>query len=420
MAEDIYTGLDIGSHAVRVAVGKIVPSADEREGIHIIGAVEVRSQGINKGTISNLEDAVSSVSKAFEQAERVTGLPLNSAWVGISGSHIISQESRGVVGVGKSDGEIRDEDVERAIEAARTVATPTNYEIIHVIPKNFIVDGQRGIKDPVGMNGIRLEVDALIIQGLSSQIKNLTKSVYRTGLDIEDLVFSILATAEAVVTERQKELGVCVVNIGASTTSMVVFEEGDVLHTAVLPIGGDHVTSDIAIGLRTSIDVAEQVKLHYATTLAHEVPKRDEINLMELGAPEEEYVGRRFVADITDARVSEIFEHVDKELQKIDRSGMLPAGVILTGGGAKLSGMLEAAKTTLRLPAALGTPIGVTSVIDRVNDPAMSTAIGLALWGHNIRAVEGGGGGFGNMFGKLKGFDKIGDSMKKIFKSLRP
>src|SRR3989339_2065581 len=341
MSEEIFIGLDVGTYAIRVAVGRLVPSPEGGEQIHIIGAVEVPSAGVNKGTITNLEDAVSSISRALEQAERITGVPVNSAWVGISGGHIISQESRGVIGVGRSDGEIREEDVERSIEAARTVATPTKYEIIHVIPKRFIVDGQRGVKDPVGMNGIRLEVDALIIQGLSSQIKNLTKCVYRTGLDIEDVVFSILATSESVVTDRQKDLGVCVINIGASTTSLVVFEEGDILHSAVLPIGSDHITSDIAIGLRTSIEVAEQMKLRHATCLTEEVGKKDDINLAELGAVEEEWVGRRFVADITEARVSEIFELVDRELQKIDRSGMLPAGVVLTGGGAKLAGILE-------------------------------------------------------------------------------
>ena len=207
MSEEIFTGLDVGTYAIRVAVGRLVPSPEGGEQIHIIGAVEVPSAGVSKGTITNLEDAVSSISRALEQAERITGVPLSKAWVGINGSHILSQESRGVIGVGRSDGEIRDEDVERSIEAARTVATPTNYEIIHVIPKSFTVDGQRGVKDPVGMNGIRLEVDAIIIQGLGSQIKNLTKAVYRTGLDIEDLVFSILATADAVVSERQKELG---------------------------------------------------------------------------------------------------------------------------------------------------------------------------------------------------------------------
>lgn len=419
MSEEIFTGLDVGSYAIRVAVGRMVPSSEGGEQMHVIGAVEIPSAGVSKGTITNLEDAVSSISRAIEQAERITGVPLSKAWVGINGSHILSQDSRGVIGVGRSDGEIRDEDVERAIEAARTVATPANYEIIHVIPKSFTVDGQRGVKDPVGMSGIRLEVDAIIVQGLGSQIKNLTKAVYRTGLDIEDLVFSILATAEAVVSERQKELGVCVVNVGASTTSMVVYEEGDVLHTAVLPLGSDHVTSDIAIGLRTSIEVAEQVKLHYATCLPDDVPKKEEIDLGELGAPEQEIVGRRFVADIVEARVQEIFEHVDRELKKVDRSGMLPAGIILTGGGAKLDGMLEAAKVSLRLPVSLGTPIGMSSVIDRVNDPAMTTAMGLVLWGRHIRGA-GGRSGLGNVFSKLGDMSKLTSGLKKMFRSLKP
>lgn len=420
MAEDIYVGLDIGSHAIRVAVGKGVPSAaDGKSQVHVIGAVEVPSMGVNRGTITGIEDAVSSVSKALEQAERLTGLPLASAWVAISGSHIISQESRGVIGVSRSDGEIREEDVERAIEAARTVATPTNYEILHVIPKTFIVDGQRGIKDAVGMNGIRLEVDALIIQGLSSQIKNLTKCIYRTGLDIEDLVYSILATAESVVTNRQKELGVCVVNIGASTTSVAVFEEGEILHTAVLPVGGAHVTNDIALGLRTSLEVAEQVKLRCATCRPDDVSKKDEIDLADFGAPESEVVGRRFVADITEARVEEIFQMVDRELKKVDRSGMLPAGMMLTGGTAKLCGILEIAKDTMRLPVSLGTPIGISSVIERAHDPSMSTAIGLVLWGQNIKSA-GDGGRFGNILAKFKGVDKWTGGFKKMLKSLKP
>jgi len=200
---------------------------------------------------------------------------------------------------------------------------------------------------------------------------------------------------------------------------MVVYEEGDVLHTAVLPIGCDHVTHDLAIGLKTSIDVAEQVKLQYATCSSDTISKKDEINLAELGAPEEEIVGRKFVADVTEARVQEIFEHVDKELQKIDRSGMLPAGVILTGGGAKLSGILQTAKSTMRLPVSLGTPIGVTSVIDRTGDPAMSTAIGLVLWGYHIRG-SGGSSKIGNLFGKMGDMNNVLGGLKKLFNSIKP
>lgn len=419
MAEELYAGLDIGSYAVRIAVGKAVPGPDGKEQIHIVGAIEVPSGGVAKGAVTDIEEAVSSVSKALEQAERLTGLPVNTAWVGISGTQVLAQESRGVIGVARPDGEIREEDVERVIEAARTVATPPNYEIIHVIPKGFIVDGQRGIKDPVGMHGTRLEVDALIIQGLSSQIKNLTKCIYRTGLDIEDLVFSVLATSEAVITSRQKDLGVCVVNLGSTTTSIAVFEEGDILHTAVLPVGSDHVTRDLAVALRTSIDVAEQVKLRYATCLPDTVGKKEQVDLAEFGVETSETTDRSFVAKVTEARMQEIFEKVDAELAKIDRSGLLPAGAILTGGGAKIAGCVELAKEALRLPATIGTAIGISSVIDRAHDPALSTAVGLVLWGRNIRGTAP-GKGMAGLVSKLKGLGKAANGFKKVFSWFKP
>jgi cell division protein FtsA len=417
MADEIITGLDIGSSNIRLAVGQLISGGEKRE-VHIIGAVEVPSEGIAKGAITSIEDAVSSVSAALEQAERITGVPVNGAWVGISGSHIISQESKGVVGVSRSDGEIKEEDVERAIEAARTVATPSNYEILHVLPKSFTIDGQGGIKDPVGMTGIRLEVDAEIIQGLSSQIKNVTKCVYRTGLDIDDLVLSVLACAETVLTNRQKELGVVLVNVGATTTSVIVFEEGDVLHTVIIPIGGDHITSDIAIGLRTSIDVAERLKVEQGTAVSDGFSKRDEINLLDFGAQDEETVSLKYIAEIIEARVEEIMEKIDAELKKIDRSGMLPAGVILTGGGAKLKGMIDVCKKKLRLPASLGYPMGVTSVTDKTQDLAFSTSVGLVLWGAEIAGQKA--KPLGKFLGKYKSVGKLTQGVRKWFKSLIP
>jgi cell division protein FtsA len=419
MNEDIIVGLDVGSSAVRVAVGQAAPISEGRSGMHIIGAVEVPSEGVNKGSVTSIEDAVSSVSKALEQAERLTGLPMSRAWVGINGTHISCQESRGVVGVARSDNEIREDDVDRVIEAARTVAMPANNEILHVLPRSFTIDGQRGIKDPVGMTGVRLEVDALIIEGQTSPIKNLTKCIHRTGIDIEDVVLTILATSDAVITNKQKELGVCVVNIGASTTGLIVFEEGDVLHAAVLPIGAAHITSDIAIGLRTSIEVAERAKLRYASAAPEEINKKEEVNLLDLGAEEEEVVGRRFIADIAEARVQEIFEKVDDELRKAGRSGMLPAGVVLTGGGAKMHGVVEAAKKYLRLPVTIGTAIGVTSVVERVNDPAMTAAIGLVLWGRNLTA-QNNDGKLGRIFDKVRGVKDAAGIIGGWFKSLRP
>lgn len=419
MAEDIFVGLDIGSYAVRVAVGTRIQGPDGRERLQLVGAVESPSEGVRRSSVTSMEDAVSSVSRAMEQAERVTGLPLTRAWVGISGFHVESQVSRGVVGVARNDGEIGEEDVERAVEAARTVAMPTNHEILHVIPKGFTVDGQRGVKDPVGMNGIRLEVDTLIIQGLTSHIKNLTKCVHRTGLEIEDLVFSVLAVAESVLTPRQKDIGVCVVNIGASTVGMAVYEEGELLHTAVLPIGSEHITSDIAIGLRTSLEVAEKVKIRYGTARPDDIAKKEDVNLADVGAGEEELVGRRFIAEIIEARVEEIFEKVDEELRRVERSGLLPSGIILTGGGAKLAGMGEVAKQRLRLPVSLGTPLGIVSVVDRAQDPAFATAIGLVLWGHRIRVSEG-EGRFEQAFSVLKQASKLGVGMLKWAKSLKP
>ncbi len=380
-AEDmLFAGIDIGSTAVRIAVGQKLPTGD-KEQVHIVGAVEVPSEGINRGNINSIEDAVSSVSACIEKIERMTGAPLTSAWIAVSGASIGLLESKGVVAVSKADGEIREDDVERAVDAAQTVATPVNVDIIHVIPKSFTVDQQKGVKDPVGMNGIRLEVDAQIIHGQSSYLKNLQKCVYRTGVNMERLVVGILATAETVATSRQKELGVTVVNVGGATTTVAVFEQGDLLHMASIPVGSEHVTSDLAIGLRTSIDIAERAKLQYAHAVAKDVSRGDTINLRELGAEDDELVSRKYISEIVQARLEEILEKVDKELKRLGRSGLLPAGVILTGGGAKLPGLVDLAKQKLRLPVSLGYPLGVSSITDRVNDLAFTTAIGLVQWG---------------------------------------
>lgn len=412
--EEIITGLDIGSTTIRIVVGQVNPQ-DKR--IHILGAAENPAEGISKGSVVSIEDAVSSISGALEKAERMTGVPIEHAFVGINGSHVISQDSHGVVAVSKADGEIKEEDVERVIEAAQAVATPPNYEIIHVIPRSFTVDNQRGIKDPIGMTGIRLEVDAQIIQGLTSQVKNLTKCVYRTGVDIDDLVLGVLAASESVLDKKQKDLGVALINIGGATTSLLVFEEGDVLHTAILPVGAGHITNDIAIGLRISIDLAEKIKLEYGSALPEEINKREDINLADVDSREEGVVSRKHIAEIIEARCEEIFKMVDRELQKIDRSGLLPAGVVLTGGGAKLPGLVEVAKDRLRLPASLGYPLNMNdTAVDKVNDLNFSTAIGLVYWGAGLSSRTEG------KFAMPK-FSSIGEAtnkMKKWFKSFIP
>ena len=415
---NLIVGLDIGTSTVRMVMGQLVAPDSESRGVElqILGAAEAPSVGMSKGIISSIEDVVSSISGCLENAERVVGVPIESVWVGISGVHIMSQASKGVVAVSKADSEISEEDVSRAIDAARTIATPLNYEVLHVLPRSFSIDGQTHIKDPIGMTGIRLEVDAQIILGSSSQIKNLTKAVYRTGLNIEDLVLSILATAEAVVTNRQKELGVVVVNIGVATTSLAVFEGGDILHTAILPIGSEHITNDIAIGLRTSIDIAEVVKIEHGDCSPADISKRDEIDLFELGSQDHEVIKKQYVSEIIEARVEEILQKINQELIKIKRAGLLPAGIVFTGAGSKLPGLVDLAKKTLRLPAVLGYPIQVVSVTDKVNDLGFSTAVGLVKWGsvmQGAHAAQPAGHSF-------KGVSQAGHHIKKWIKALIP
>lgn len=410
---DLIAGLDIGSSQVRLVVADM--STGEP---NVLAMAQVVSEGVSKGVVTSIEDTVSTISLVREKAERMVGDQIQSVFVGISGSHITSQISKGVIAVARADGEITEEDVDRALEAAQAVATPPNFEIIHVIPKHFTVDNQPWIKDPVGMNGRRLEVEAQIIQAQSQQLKNLTKGVMRTGLGINDVVLSILASAEAVLTKRQKELGVCVLNIGAATTGLIVFEEGDVLHTAIIPVGAGHITADLAIGLRTSIDTAEKIKLEVGVASPSTLDHDETLDLSDFSEGESGEVVVSQIAEIIEARIEEVFKLVDKELHKIGRSGKLPAGIVITGGGAKLPGLLEVAKEEFRLPAQIGMPKGFTSAIEKINDPALSTAVGLLRWAIvTEHASDAGQSAAGQGSQLLEG--AMG-SMKKLFKSLLP
>lgn len=399
MKQDIIIGLDFGSSAVRIAVGQ-EDETMERGAVHIIGATEIPAGGIHRGVVTNIDDAVTTLSTCIERAERIVGAPLERVYVGITGNHIIFQPSKGFASVARADGEITENDVARVMEAAKLVQIPNNNEILHVLPKGFTIDNQTGIKDPVGMTSIRLEVDTCIIQGAKTQIKNITNSIYRTGVEIEGLIFSILATADAVITPRQKEIGVLVVNIGASTTSLIVYEEGEVVHTSVLPVGSEHITNDITIGLLTSIDVAERIKTEIGTALPDNINKKDTINLRDFGGQEDKMVSRRFVAEIIEARTEEIFDKINSQLKAIGRNGLLPGGAVLTGGGAKLAGITDVARNILKLPALLGYPLSITGNTDKINDLAFTTAIGLVLWGKDKRASEHNFSGRFNMVGK--------------------
>jgi len=412
---DIITGLDIGSSTIRVAVGQFSSMREEgNPSLQIIAAVEVPAEGIQKGQIVSIEDTVSSVSNALEQVEKIIGLPVEHVWVGVSGTQIISQESKGVIAVSRTDGEISEDDIERAVDAAKAVATPLNYDILHVLPRSFSVDGQTGIKDPVGMTGIRLEVDTKIIHSVSSHIKNLTKVVYRAGIDVDDFVLAILAAGEVVAGARQKELGTVVINIGGPTTSIVVYEDGDVLHTAVIPIGSSHVTNDLALGLKTSIDIAERVKVEYGSCVTSGISKKEIIDLKDFGSERSEDVSRLYINEIIEARVSEILEKVDDELASVERSGMLPAGAIFIGGGAKIEGMIDIAKEVLSLPATLGYPLGLDSISSKTNDVSFASAIGLVRWGSTLLQ---------SVRSRRTSFNigaKVGDKLRNVLKNLMP
>ncbi len=420
MKDRYLAAIDLGSSAIRLAVGQVSTGPDKRETISLIGAEEVPSAGISKGTIRSLDDATSAVSSVLDRVERAVGAPISDVYVGIGGLHTQIRPSKGVIGVSRPDGEIREEDYRRVMENAAAAANPTNYEVLHRLPQRFTVDDQPGVKDPVGMQGVRLEAEVCIIQALASHVRNLTPAGLRTNVDVTGLIFSPLAAAESVLSLRQRELGSALVNIGASTTSIAIFEDGELLHASVIPIGSDHVTSDIAIGLRTSLDVAEQCKRHFASAIPESVSQYDMIDLRELGAADSEHVSPRFISEIASARVEEVFEKVEEELRKIGRSGLLPAGIVLAGGGSKLNGIVDTAKRVLRLPASLSPGIQLqTPLVEIARDPAYATVLGLMVWGFEDERAPANTRG-----GMLQGGDgllkKVGDPIKKIFKSFIP
>jgi len=407
---NILVGIDVGSTKVIACVGKV-----EEGNIDIIGIGKSANQGIRKGVIIDLEETVSSISAALEEAERMSGLPLQDAVIGISGPHIESETTKGVVAVARSDGEIGDQDMDRAVEAARVIPNRPNREVLHIIPQSFIIDGQDEIKDPRGMSGIRLEVNSLIISSSTNAIKGLARAIDQSGLHTVDIVFSPLATSKLLLSKRQMDIGAILVDIGASATSYAVYEEGDLISSGVIPIGSSHITNDLAIGLRTTLDIADAIKLKYGYAIPDKIPEKEELSLNKFDKNEEGSVSLRYISEIIEARLNEIFLIVKNNLSQIGRDGMLPAGIVLTGGGAKTEGIVELAKSTMCLPAQVGKPVmEISGLVDKIEDPIYSTSIGLMMWGKD---KMGGGNSFDF---DMPGLNGIIGKVRSMFKSFLP
>ncbi|MEX1051988.1 MAG: cell division protein FtsA [Patescibacteria group bacterium] len=408
MARDQYfVGLDLGTSKIVVTVATVHEGETQ-----VIALAAVGHNGVRKGVVSDVEETVSAISHALEEAERIAGIQITHAFVSVSGASVEATPARGVIAVSKPSGEIDVSDVERVLDAARASTLPQNRELIHLFPVQYLIDGQIQERDPVGMNGVRLEVDALVISSTSAAMRNLTKAVYQSGLEIDGIVYAPLADARILTSKKQRESGVVIVDIGAGSTDLAVFEEGQLIHVCSIPIGSTHITNDIAIGLRTNLDIAEAIKVKYGHAQPDKVRDGEQINLSAFDPAETERIARKHVCEIIEARTSEIFHLIKEELQKVGKDGLLPAGVIFTGGGSDLEGITEAAKDVLRLPAGIGYPVVTLSgMIDKIDSPIYATSVGLVLW-----AVETAGernapwrfdiGKFGGVVDRFRGIFK--------------
>ena len=390
----IIAGIELGSSKVATLIAQVATDPVTFESsINIVGVSSVASQGVKKGQIVDIEETVEAAISSIEAAERMAGYNLDSAYVSLGGAHIASQNSHGVVAVSDPDGEITGDDVERVIEGASAVSLPSSREVIHVVPREFIVDGEAGVKDAVGMSGVRLEVDTHIITVSSAAMKNLRKAVNEMGIEIEGLVFSGLASAEAVLSSTERELGVVVVDIGGGTTSVAAFIDGEITYSGVIPIGAKNVTNDLAIGLRVSLESAEKIKVFLSDVAKKGKKAKDESDLLDLeslGIPEVKNVSKRTLVDgIIRPRLNEIFTMVRLELDKVGLANRVPSGVVVTGGGAETVDVEDSARRMLSLPVRIGKPKGVGGLIDDVITPSFATCVGLIIYGAKLEPKEG-------------------------------
>jgi cell division protein FtsA len=406
--EAVLVAIDAGTTKVTTLIGEVARSGD----VSIIGYGIAPSVGMKKGMVANIDQTVNSIATSIEKAERLSGYKISSAFVAVGGSHISSQNSRGVVAVSGHKREVSREDVARATDAAKAVQVPSNREVMHVIPRGYIVDGQEGIKDPLGMSAVRLEVETHIVAGAATSVQNLSKCIAQANVQIDEMVISSLAAAEATLTDTEKELGVMVADIGGGTTDIAIFIDGAIYHSAVLPVGGINVTNDVAIGLRTSLNLAEEIKIKHGTADLSQVQPEDLLNVAVLGDGGGQTIQRRRLSEIIEARMGEIYSLVREEVRRSGHAGMLPAGAVLTGGGGRLAGADVLAREVLEMPVRIGSPQGVGGLMDQLSNPAFSTPIGLLLWGAHHLGDEPLGEYGGNGTGPLS---RIGDWIRGLF-----
>ncbi|MHC8604144.1 cell division protein FtsA [Arenicellales bacterium IMCC58067] len=375
---EVIVGLDIGTSKVLAVVAEV----NENDELEVLGVGQHPSRGLRKGVVANIDSTVQSIQLAIEDAELTAECRISSVYAGIAGAHINSMNSHGVAAIKNRD-EVGAEDVERVLEAAQAQAIPNDQRVLHILPQDFIIDGQEGIREPIGMSGVRLEAKVHIITGAVSAAQNIVKCITRCGLEVEDMVLEQIASSYAVLDEDEKELGVCLVDIGGGTTDIAVFTDGAIRHTAVLPIAGDQVTNDIAVALRTPTQAAEELKKKYGSALVQLAPEGEMIDTPSVGERAPRKLARTTLADVIEPRVEELFLLVQAELRRSGFEELLGTGIVLTGGSAKLTGMVDLAEEIFHMPVRLGVPKYVGALSDVVRNSSFSTAMGLLMFGHS-------------------------------------
>jgi cell division protein FtsA len=398
--KNLIVGLDIGTSKVSALVGEVMPDGQ----IEVVGIGTHPSRGLKRGVVVNIDATVQSIQHAVEEAELMAGCQIRSAYTGIAGSHIRSLNSHGIVAI--QNQEVAQADVDRVIDAARAVAIPADQKILHILPQEFIIDNQDGIREPIGMSGVRLEAKVHMVTGAVSAAQNIVKCVQRCGLEVTDIILEQLASSHAVLTEDEKELGVCLVDIGGGTTDIAIFTDGAIRHTAVIPIAGDQVTNDIAVALRTPTQNAEEIKLRYACALTSLANSDEAIEVPSVGERPRRSITKKALAEVVESRYEELFRLVQAELRRSGFEELVASGIVLTGGAANVMGCLDLAEMVFKMPVRLGVPYA-NGLPEVINNSIYATGVGLLLYGHQQQYERRGSmhdGNFKNVWGRMRGW----------------